>query len=182
MVSSLWQNFSNIWVIFAIQLSPFRWFVPPLYFCFLVFVFLFQRARVVSWEGCWWNFTLKSAPKFPPNKTKCFPFVQRVLEKFPPNKTNVFLLSREPASWRVGAGDSDDTSPLAPKIDLLLLQLTARKTKTKTKTIQRQIQRHHLTARDTKTKTQPRCQNDKDETKDTLMCHTNAHGVLFPFT
>ena len=105
-------------------------------------------------------------------------------------------MSREPASWRVGAGDSDDTSPLAPKIDLLLLQLTARKTKTKTKTIQRQIQRkiqrkrqrkrqiqrHHLTARDTKTKTQPRCQNDKDETKDTLMCHTNAHGVLFPFT
>ena len=57
-----------------------------------------------------------------------------MLEKFPPNKTNVFLLSREPASWRVGAGDSDDTSPLAPKIDLLLLQLTARKTKTKTKT------------------------------------------------
>ena len=42
-------------------------------------------------------------------------------------------MSREPASWRVGAGDSDDTSPLAPKIDLLLLQLAARKTKTKTK-------------------------------------------------
>ena len=111
-----------------------------------------------------------------------------MLEKFPPNKTNVFLLSREPAGWRVGAGDSDDTSPLAPKIDLLLLQLTARKTKTKTKTIQRQIQRkrqiqrHHLTARDTKTKTQPRCQNDKDEIKDTLLNYTNPLGVLFPFT